>query len=110
MQNYQSGSVLLLKLPFSDAVTFKLRPVLLLLDTGDDDVIVARITSQITQTAFDVEIIEWQQAGLMRPSVVRLHKINTVEKRLLERQLGTLQPNDWTKVRQHIHQIWSSIE
>ncbi|BAY39518.1 hypothetical protein NIES2111_38940 [Nostoc sp. NIES-2111] len=90
MQNYQSGSVILIKLPFSDAVTFKLRPVLLLLDTGDDDVVVARITSQITQTAFDVEISEWQQAGLMRPSVVRLHKINTVEKRLLERQLGTL--------------------
>ncbi|MBD2363159.1 type II toxin-antitoxin system PemK/MazF family toxin [Anabaena minutissima FACHB-250] len=89
MQNYQSGSVILLKLPFSDAVTFKLRPVLLLLDTGDDDVIVARITSQITQTAFDVEIIEWQQAGLMRPSVVRLHKINTVEKRLLERKSAT---------------------
>ncbi|MBD2607685.1 type II toxin-antitoxin system PemK/MazF family toxin [Scytonema hofmannii FACHB-248] len=110
MQNYQSGSVLLLKLPFSDTVTFKLRPVLLLLDTGDDDVIVARITSQITQIAFDVEIIEWQQAGLMRPSVVRLHKINTVEKRLLERQLGTLQPNDWEKVRQRILQIWSSLE
>jgi mRNA interferase MazF len=109
MQNYQSGSVILLKLPFSDAVTFKLRPVLVMLDTGDDDVIVARITSQITQTAFDVEIIEWQQAGLMRPSVVRLHKINTVEKRLLERQLGTLQPDDWRKVRQYIQQIWSSI-
>ncbi|MBE9004313.1 type II toxin-antitoxin system PemK/MazF family toxin [Fortiea sp. LEGE XX443] len=90
MQNYQSGSVILLKLPFSDAVTFKLRPVLVILDTGDDDVIVARITSQITQTIFDVEIIEWQSAGLMRPSVVRLHKINTVEKRLLERQLGIL--------------------
>ncbi|WP_427159133.1 type II toxin-antitoxin system PemK/MazF family toxin [Aliinostoc sp. HNIBRCY26] len=109
MQNYQSGSVILLKLPFSDAVTFKLRPVLLILDTGDDDVIVARITSQITHTAFDVEIIEWQQAGLMRPSVVRLHKINTVEKRLLERQLGNLQPNDWEKIRQQISQIWSSI-
>jgi mRNA interferase MazF len=102
MQNYQSGAVILLKLPFSDAVTFKLRPVLLLLDTGDDDVIVARITSQRTQTHFDFEIIEWQQAGLLRPSVVRLHKINTVEKRLLERQLGILQPNDWEKVRQRI--------
>jgi mRNA interferase MazF len=110
MQNYQPGSVILLKLPFSDAVTFKLRPVLLLLDTGDNDVIVARITSQTTQTAFDVEIIEWQQAGLMRPSIVRLHKLNTVEKRLLERQLGTLQSNDWEKVRHHINQIWSSIE
>lgn len=51
--------------------------------------------------AFDVEIIEWQKAGLMRPSVVRLHKINTVEKRLLERQLGTLQANDWEKVCQN---------
>lgn len=110
MQNYQSGSVILLKLPFSDTVTFKLRPVLVLLDTGDDDIIVARITSQITQTVFDFEIIEWQQAGLMRPSVVRLHKINTVEKRLLDRQLGVLQPNDWEKVRQRIQQIWSFIE
>lgn len=109
MQNYQSGSVILLKLPFSDAVTFKLRPVLVLLDTGDDDVIVARITSQISQTIFDVEIIDWQSAGLMRPSVVRLHKINTVEKRLLERQLGILQPQDWETVRQRIQQIWSSI-
>jgi mRNA interferase MazF len=50
----------------------------------------------------DVEIIEWQQAGLMRPSVVRLHKINTVEKSLVDRLLGTLQPNDWQQVRQCI--------
>ena len=46
----------------------------------------------------------------MRPSVVRLHKINTVEKPLLERQLGTLQANDWEKVCQNISQIWSSIQ
>jgi len=25
-------------------------------------------------------------------------------------QLGVLQPNDWEKVRQHIQQIWSSLE
>lgn len=46
----------------------------------------------------------------MRPSVIRLHKINTVEKRLLDRQLGILQPNDWEKVRQRISQIWSAIQ
>ncbi|MEH2125441.1 MAG: protein kinase [Nostoc sp.] len=68
------------------------------------------LSGQITQTVFYFEIIEWQQAGLMRPSVVRLHKINTVEKRLLDRQLGVLQPNDWEKVRQRIQQIWSFIE
>lgn len=42
MQNYQSGFVILFKLPFSDAVIFKLPPELLLLDTGDVDISVAR--------------------------------------------------------------------
>lgn len=109
MQNYQPGSVVLLALPFSDTATFKLRPVLVLLDTGDNDIVVSRITSQMVKTAFDVEILEWQQAGLMRPSIVRLHKVNTVEKGLVDRQLGILQSNDWQQVRQSIQQIWSSI-
>ncbi len=109
MQNYQPGTVVLLTLPFSDAATFKLRPALVLLDIGDDDILVSRITSQMVQTAFDIEILEWQQAGLMRPSVVRLHKVNTVEKSLINRQLGILQPNDWQQIRQRIQQIWSSI-
>ncbi|MDZ8070204.1 MAG: type II toxin-antitoxin system PemK/MazF family toxin [Nostoc sp. DedQUE08] len=107
---FEKLRILFITMPFSDTVTFKFRPVLLLLNTGNDDVIVARITSQKTQTVFDFEIIELQQAGLMRSSVVRLHKINTVEKHLLDRQLGVLQPNDWEKVDQCIQQIWSSIK
>jgi mRNA interferase MazF len=95
MQYYQPGSVILLMLPFSDATTFKRRPALVLLDTGDNDIVVSRITTQIYNTDFDVEILEWQQAGLMRPSVVRLHKLNTLSKSLVDRILGTLQPNDW---------------
>jgi mRNA interferase MazF len=109
MRKYQIGSVVLLELPFSDTGTFKLRPALVILDTGDDDIVVSRITSQTAPTNFDVEIVEWQEAGLMRPSIVRLHKINTVEKVLVNRQLGILQPNDWQLVCQRIQEIWSSI-
>jgi mRNA interferase MazF len=47
MQNYQSGEVLLLSFPFGDAVGSKRRPALALVDTGDEDIIVARITSDI---------------------------------------------------------------
>jgi mRNA interferase MazF len=107
MQYYQPGSVVLLTLPFSDATTSKLRPALVLLDTGDNDIVVSRITTQIYTTDFDVEILEWQQAGLMRPSVVRLHKLNTLAKTLVNRILGTLDPNDWQQVCQRIQQIWS---
>jgi len=109
MPNYQSGEVLLLALPFADVTTSKLRPVLVLLDTGDEDIVVARVTSQITRTVFDVEIVEYEQAGLLRLSVVRLHKVNTIEKRLVNRRLGILTASDWTQVREKIQQIWYSI-
>ncbi|MEG4500744.1 hypothetical protein QUB05_27590 [Microcoleus sp. F10-C6] len=49
MPNYQSGEVLLLALPFADVTTSKLRPVLVLLDTGDQDIVVARVTRQVKQ-------------------------------------------------------------
>ena len=83
--------------------------MLVLLDTGDEDIVVARVTSQITRTVFDVEIVEYEQAGLLRLSVVRLHKVNTIEKRLVNRRLGILTASDWTQVREKIQQIWSSI-
>ncbi len=109
MENYQSGEVVLVEFLFTGVTQSKRRPGLVLLDTGDKDIIVARITSQITRTIFDVEIVEWQQAGLLRPSVVRLHKLNTLEKLLVERRLGILQPSDWKQVRQCLQQTWSSI-
>jgi mRNA interferase MazF len=109
MQNYQPGEVLLLSFPFGDAVGSKRRPALVLLDTDDEDIIVARITSQIVPTDFDVELDEWQRAGLLLRSYVRVHKVATLEKRLIERRLGTLTANDWAKVRAKIQQLWTSI-
>ncbi|MCL1463486.1 type II toxin-antitoxin system PemK/MazF family toxin [Argonema galeatum] len=109
MENYQSGEVILLSYPFADAIGSKFRPVLVLLDTGDNDILVARITTKITQTFYDVQILELQPAGLLKQSVVRLHKINTVEKRLVARRLGILESSDWARVRDKIQQIWSLI-
>src|SRR6266851_5816059 len=109
MQNYQSGEVLLLLFPFADATGARWRPALVLLDTGDADIVVARVTSQIVQTVFDVELVEWQQAGLLLLSVVRVHKVATLEKRLVERRLGTLTSNDWAQVSTRIQQLWAAI-
>lgn len=108
-QKYQPGDVLLLSFPFVDAVSSKRRPALAILDTGDEDIIVARITSQRSQTDFDVELAEWQQAGLLLRSYVRIHKIATLEKRLVERKLGTLTSTDWEKVKAKIQKLWDSL-
>jgi mRNA interferase MazF len=109
MKDYRLGEVVLLSFPFADAAGAKRRPALVILDTGDKDIVVARVTSQGAQTVFDVELVEWQQAGLLLPSVVRVHKVATLEKRLVERRLGALTPDDWEQVRAQIQQLWTSI-
>jgi mRNA interferase MazF len=109
MENCRPGEIVLLSFPFVDVTRVKRRPALVLLDTGDDDVVVARVTSQAVRAPFDVELMEWQQAGLLFPSVVRVHKVATLEKRLLERRLGALTARDWARVRAMIQQLWTSI-
>ncbi len=54
-------------------------------------------------------LAEWQQAQLLLPSVVRVHKIATLEKRLVERELGALTAIDWAQVRTKVLQLWTSI-
>ncbi|MBE9120525.1 type II toxin-antitoxin system PemK/MazF family toxin [Tychonema sp. LEGE 07199] len=109
MTNYQFGELVIVAFIFAGTTETKRRPGLILLDTGDEDTIVAKITSQIPRTTFDVEIQQWQQAGLKRPSVVRLHKLNTLQKSLVERRLGILTPDDLAQVRDRVKQIWSFL-
>ncbi|PIG93025.1 type II toxin-antitoxin system PemK/MazF family toxin [Gloeocapsopsis sp. IPPAS B-1203] len=109
MQSYESRDIILLSFPFANATELKRRPALVLLDTGDEDIIVARITSQITQGMFDVELLDWQQSGLRLASVVRVNKIATLEKRLVERRLGILTLEDWRRVQSKVSQLWNAM-
>jgi mRNA interferase MazF len=109
MEQYRPGEVVLLAFPFTGTEETKRRPALVLLDTGDADVVVARITSQEAIPPFDVAIEAWQQAGLLLPSTARVHKLATLEKSRVERRLGALDPDDWQRVQKAIRQTWISF-
>jgi mRNA interferase MazF len=98
MASYAAGDTVLLAFPFTDTAASKRRPALVLLDTGDDDIVVARVTCQLSAAPQDVTLDEWQQAGLLLPSVVRLHKVATLQRKLVDRKLGRLAPSDWSRV------------
>ncbi len=98
MASYAAGDIVLLEFPFTDAAGSKRRPALILLDTGDDDIVVARVTGQLSAASQDVTLDEWQQAGLLLPSVVRLHKVATLQRKLVDRKLGRLAPGDWSRI------------
>jgi mRNA interferase MazF len=108
MVSYAAGNVVLLEFPFTDTAGSKRRPALILLDTGDDDIVVARVTGQLSAMPQDVTLDEWQQAGLL-PSVVRLHKVATLQRKLVDKSLGRLTPGDWSRVVLTLRQICRAL-
>ena len=84
------GDIVLLRFPFSDQVSFKRRPALVINDFNDGDIIVCRITSQIHSPLRDVMVVNWADAGLKLPSVIRVHKIATLDKEMVETVLGRI--------------------
>ena len=109
MASYAAGDVVLLEFPFTDTAGSKRRPALVLLDTADDDIVVARVTGQLSAAPQDVTLDEWQQAGLLLPSVIRLHKVATLERRLVDKKLGRLMPADWSRVVLTLRQTCRSL-
>jgi mRNA interferase MazF len=106
MTVYQPGDVILVAFPFSSGSSAKARPAMVVLDTGDNDVVVARITTQLRPTPCDVVLIDWQGAGLLAPSMIRLHKLATLEKGLVHRALGSLQAPDRAQVAAVLQQTF----
>lgn len=109
MITHHPGDVILADLPFIDGSGVKRRPLLVLIDTGDSDVIVAPITSQSAQSRFEVILRDWHLGGLAQPSVVRVHKVTTIGKRAVTRLLGTLSSRDWAQVQARVQQLWTTI-
>jgi mRNA interferase MazF len=105
-ESFRPGDTVQVDFPFTNAIGTARRPGLVLIDTGDDDVVVARITSRRVRDEFDVEINDWNLAGLRSPSIVRTHKLTTIEKGLVEQHLGTLSGSDWARVREVVERLW----
>src|SRR5437660_1693043 len=104
---YQAGELLLVDFPFTVVGASKLRPALVMLDTGDADVLLARVTTQLQTGPFDVPLTNWQQAGLLAPSVVRVHKLASIAKSRIQR-LGALTSVDRQKFASVLRQLFSA--
>jgi mRNA interferase MazF len=109
MNEYNFGDVVLVKFPFTDSSETKKRPALILKDTQDGDVIVNRITGQIKDTNEDIKIINWKESGLLIASTIRIHKIATINKKLIERRLGSLSNHDVEIISKKIKRFWEII-
>ncbi|WP_309745220.1 MULTISPECIES: type II toxin-antitoxin system PemK/MazF family toxin [unclassified Chamaesiphon] len=91
------GDIILVPFPFTDLSEPKLRPaVVLWVDDKGQDVTLCFISSQAIERVTDDESIilssdlEFVQTGLKSTSKVRVARIITLERSLLQRRLGQL--------------------
>lgn len=85
---YTFGDVLIINFPFTDGKGSKRKPVLVIKETDDNDLLIAKITTQTYNTEFDMAVTEWQKAALLSASIIRLHKIQTIHASLVFGQSG----------------------
>jgi mRNA interferase MazF len=107
MTNFRFGDVILIEFPHTDLRGKSKRPALVLYDADDQDVLVARVTTQEYTGESDYRIVEWKKSGLLSESFVRLGKQATIEKRFVARTLGVLDPCDVRKIQEILRRILS---
>jgi len=90
----QFGDVVLIRMQFHQAAGAKVRPAVVLLDTGDDDFVAAPITSQSRHSDHDLALEDWRLAGLNVASYARVHKLTVLAKLEIVRSLGLLSERD----------------
>lgn len=98
MTRFEFGDVVLVPFPFTDQSTSKKRPAVVVSSAAYNaerpDVIVMAVTSQVrAENRFDISIQDWQQARLLKPSVIK-PVIATIEKSLVLKGLGRLSEKD----------------
>ena len=107
MTTYNFADIVLIGFPFTDLQGVSKRPAIALYDSGDQDILVARITTQEYKTDADYKIIEWKNSGLLAESYVRLGKQATIDKKYVIRKLGALADPEPEAVKAILRRVYN---
>ena len=106
------GDIVLVPFPFSDQTTSKKRPAVVV--SSDEyhrerpDVLLLAVTSRFRpESDLDVAIAGWEAAGLLKSSLLK-PVLTTADRKLLIRQLGSLQAADRAALRALLGRILGS--
>lgn len=100
---FQRGDVLLVPFPYADLATTKQRPAVVVSGSAyhqsEPDIVLVAITGQIParQAPTDYQLQDWQQAGLLIPSLVKSFLV-TIDPALVRFRLGHMTARDLREV------------
>jgi mRNA interferase MazF len=99
--------VVLVRFPFTDLTTTKLRPAVVLATHGDDLTIVGIFSrpqqpSQHTWITLSAEDRVFSETGLRTTSVIKAERIAVIEQSVVVRKLGTLSSSHMEQVKRAV--------
>ena len=103
----QLGDVVLVRFPFTDLSTAKLRPALVLATHGNDLTIVGIFSTSpqpLRETWISLSSRDpaFPQTGLKTSSVIKAERIAVIEQSVLVRKLGSLAPSQMEEVKRAV--------
>jgi len=93
----KAGDVVFVPFPYMEKAVFKERPVVVLMKTGNR-VVCAALTSHAQKLPWEVELKYWKEAGLQKPSKVKVDTLSTFSSSSKVYCLGRLHPSDFRRV------------
>jgi len=101
------GDVVLVKFPFTDLTTTKLRPAVILATHADDLTIVGIFSSpprasQETWIVLSSNDPNFSETGLKTTSVVKADRVAVIEQSVVVRNLGRLSPSQMEKIKRAV--------
>ena len=101
MGTFAAGQVVIVHFPFSDLTASKLRPAVVLAEAGRGDWILCQITSKSygDEKAISLAASDFARGSLRLISCVRPGKLFTAHSSLVANQVGELQPDKFSTVR-----------
>ena len=103
----KKGDIVLIDFPFTDLLSSKLRPSIILLETRFDYVI-CFITSNVKiKETFDIILKPTSANGLKKESIVKTNKIMTIDKENIKGKIGALTNTEIKLLNKNIVTLYS---
>lgn len=101
---FKGGDILLIPFPFTDLTQRKVRPVFVVRDSTDEDLLLAPISTQVHREKNDylIEMEDYLDQALPVVSCLRYEKLVTLSEALIIKRVTRLNPSCVKKIQRKI--------
>lgn len=106
MEKYNIGDVWWVHFPYGDEEKEKRRPAIII-DSETIAILAMYVTSKNKDNPYSIEIKDWKETGLSKPSWTRIDKIVSISEWYMDRKIGRLSEKDSLKIMQLVAELIS---